>query len=129
MEVEAEERRWSGYNPHPEYNNPLPTQYNRGGSVHRRSEQPHNPKSADGQYLTCHSCGFFRHMMANCLHSWENMKNVNVVEEKKGCLFTGYNKKNIQLLDSESRNCAMLDSACTSTVHQSFDKQADKRWI
>ena len=55
--------------------------------------------------------------MAECPDSWENMKRVNVVEEENVALFTGYNNKEIQHLGVDARNCAVLDSACSSTVY------------
>ena len=38
-----------------------------------------NLKGADGQTLTCISCGSYRHLLPTCPHSWENMQ-ANVVE-------------------------------------------------
>lgn len=74
-----------------------------------------NPKGPDGNYLTCRSCGSYRHMIAKCPDSWENMAKVNITEEN-AVLFTGYHKQEISQLGSEARNCAVLDSACSSTV-------------
>ena len=83
---------------------------------HKNYERPMNPKGPDGQVLTYHACGAYRHLVSECPMSWENLKNVNVVQEEKVCLFTGYNRGDRDILGSESRNCAVLDSACTSTV-------------
>jgi hypothetical protein len=47
--------------------------------------------------------------------SWENIKRVNAVEEHN-VLFTGYDRDEIKWLGVDARNCAILDSACSSTV-------------
>lgn len=77
-----------------------------------------NPSGPDGNVLTCKSCGSYRHLMAACPHSWENMAKVNAcsTEEEEFVLFTGYQPKEIRHLGMEARNCAVLDSACSSTV-------------
>jgi hypothetical protein len=70
--------------------------------------------------LTCKSCGSFRHLVAKCPDSWENLSKVNITEEEPAeelaDLFTGYHTKNVSQLGMEARNCAVLDSACSSTV-------------
>ena len=84
-----------------------------------------NPVGPDGKPLTCRSCGSYRHLVVNCPHSWENMAKtnvtermakVNITEEENVVLFTGYNKTDIAQLGFDARNCAVLDSACSSTV-------------
>ena len=78
-----------------------------------------NPKGYDGNPLTCHGCGSYRHFVGNCPHSHENKPKVNIteeVDEEKVVLFTGYNTGEIQRLGEEATNCAVLDTACTSTV-------------
>ena len=87
-----------------------------------------NPTKPDGTYLTCKSCGSIRHMLSKCPDSWENMAKVNITEndateehpvyltEENAVLFTGSRKQEIQQLGTEARNCAVLDSACSSTV-------------
>ncbi len=74
-----------------------------------------NPIGADGRTLTCKSCGSFRHLVAACPDSWENMAKVNVADEH-AVLFTGNKRDAIAELGVEARNCAVLDSACSSTV-------------
>ena len=32
-----------------------------------------NPLGSDGKILLCHSCGSYRHLVAECPNSWENM--------------------------------------------------------
>ena len=44
------------------------------------------------------------------------MAKVNIAEDEHAVLFTGYNKGEISQLGIDSRNCAVLDSACSSTV-------------
>ncbi|OWF53616.1 hypothetical protein KP79_PYT25470 [Mizuhopecten yessoensis] len=45
------------------------------------------------------------------------MSKVNIAEEvEHTVLFTGYHKEGITQLGSDARNCAVLDSACSSTV-------------
>ena len=75
-----------------------------------------NPVGTDGRTLTCKCCGSFRHLVANCPDTWENQPKVNVIEDEHAVLFTGYNKDEIARLGVDARNCAVLDSACSSTV-------------
>jgi len=75
-----------------------------------------NPVGADGHLLTCKSCGSFRHLIGECPDSWENLAKVNMVEDENVVLFTGYHKEEVATLGSDARNCAVLDSACSSTV-------------
>ena len=56
-------------------------------------------------------------MFLDCPHSWENMqKNDVYYVREQVVMFTGYDQTEIQRLGHESRNCAVLDTACTSTV-------------
>ena len=92
---------------------------NRGGFGRGRGGgRPMNPVGPDGSVLLCVACGSFRHLVANCPDSWENMgvNQVSVVEEEteKAVLFTGF--PNLSEMGCEGRNCAVLDSACSSTV-------------
>ena len=75
-----------------------------------------NPVGTDGRTLTCKCCGSFRHLIANCPDTLANQGNVNVTEDEHAVLFTGYNKDEIARLGVDARNCAVLDSACSSTV-------------
>ena len=54
--------------------------------------------------------------MGECPDSWENLRKVHVVEDENVVLFTGYNKAEVHQLGIDARNCAVLDSACSSTV-------------
>ena len=44
------------------------------------------------------------------------MAKVNITEVEHFVLFTGYHKGDIAQLGIDARNCAVLDSACSSTV-------------
>ena len=56
-------------------------------------------------------------MFLDCPHSWENMqKNDVYYAREQAVTFTGYDQTEMQRLGHESRNCAVLDTACTSTV-------------
>ena len=87
-----------------------------------------NPKGRDGNPLTCHGCGSYRHFLKACPHSYQNAsrtqkinvtgstsesatENANIVT-----LFTGYNKSKTGQLGEEAITCAVLDAVCTSTV-------------
>ena len=49
--------------------------------------------------------------------SWENMqKNDVCYVREQAVMFAVYNQTEIQRLSYESRNCAVLDTACRSTV-------------
>ena len=53
---------------------------NRGGSA-RGNEyvKPVNPKGPDGNPLSCHGCGSYRHLVGACPHSHENARKVDEV--------------------------------------------------
>ena len=46
----------------------------------------------------------------------ERMAKVNITEDEHVVLFTGYHEGDIAELGIDVRNCAVLDSACSSTV-------------
>jgi len=75
-----------------------------------------NPLGPDGNPKVCSSCGSYRHLLSACPDSWENMAKVKIVEDEHAVLFTGYNKEEVRRLGVDARNCAILDSACSSTV-------------
>ena len=93
----------------------------------RRSEKPINPLGADGQPLTCKSCGSYRHFVRDCPESWERLNSVcissqDVRAQERNCgvesvvLFTGFDKSEIAKFGVEAGSCAVLDSACSSSV-------------
>lgn len=97
----------------------------RGPIQDRTRGRPVNPTGQDGRVARCFACGSYRHMLANCPESWENQAKVNCVKDdaqltseidEKCVLFTGSIKENMVMLGTEARNCAILDSACSSTV-------------
>ena len=84
-----------------------------------------NPTGPDGKTLTCRCCGSFRHLVAKCPHSRENtvkankqqkQAGVNIGEDQQVVLFTGFQNGDITQLGIDARNCAVLDSACSSTI-------------
>ena len=93
------------------------------GNQHNHGRQPTrkmNPMGPDGKILTCRCCGSYKHLVAKCPHSWENMAKtnvtermakVNITEDEHVVLFTGYHKGDTAQLDIGARNCAVLDSA------------------
>ena len=85
---------------------------NNGGMM-----RPINPTGQGGQILRCAACDSVRHMLAECPHSYENMNAFEVeIEEDRPCLFTGRDVSELLVLSTEAQNCAVLDSACSSTV-------------
>lgn len=46
----------------------------------------------------------------------ERMAKVNIAEDEHAVLLTGYTKGEISQLGIDARNCAVLESACSSTV-------------
>ena len=103
----------------------------RGSSARSVASQRRvNPRGPDGQPITCSACGSYRHLIRDCPDSWEKMAQVHVTSDsdtsckksddnnKKAefVLFTGYNDHKLSELECDARNCAVLDSACTSTV-------------
>ena len=93
----------------------------RGTRPGKRSTRPLNPTGPDGNPLLCISCGSYRHLISDCPDSWEKLNGVNFVDEHGGdseeaVLFTGNHKESLLQLISDSQNCAVLDSACSSTV-------------
>lgn len=95
--------------------------FERGNKPYDRTvdNRPANPKGADGARLLCKACGSYRHFVSDCPYSYENMAKVNITSEETSehvVLFTGADRESTSQLGSEARNCAVLDSACSSTV-------------
>ena len=75
-----------------------------------------NPIGTDGRYLTCKSCGSYRHLLVDCPDSWENMTKVYTTEDEHVVLYTGcVTDKNAEI-KTNSSDCAVLDSGCSSNV-------------
>ena len=102
-----------------------------------RYERRTNPKGPDGKVLLCKSCGSFRHFVADCPDSWENtsvnvvdsasLQGTNNIQSGESVLFTMMTPNSREDLEDvvfmtkfndgkEATNCAVLDSACSSTV-------------
>ena len=60
--------------------------YGNGNLKEPSTLRPVNPKGSDGRVMLCVACGSFRHLVADCPDSWENMKSVsvNTVEHGEG---------------------------------------------
>lgn len=81
--------------------------YRRGTSSRWTGQTTHkknvNPTGNDGRTLICKSCGSFRHVIANCPDSWDNLAKVNIAEEEEHVvLFTGYQKEEIVRLGDDA---------------------------
>ena len=99
--------------------------YSRGRQADHAQHRKMNPLDPDGKTLTCRCCGSYRHLIAECPHTWEStfkgssqkkLAKVNIAEDENVVLFTGNNKGDIAQLGIDAQNCAVLDSACSSTV-------------
>ena len=91
------------------------------GRLRGGGERPMNPLGRDGQPMTCKCCGSFRHFLRDCPDSWENTRkgkpsNFNKPKEEDAVFFTGCSEQDMTVFISEAYNCAVLDSACSSTV-------------
>ena len=75
-----------------------------------------NPIGTDGRYLTCKSCGSYRHLLADCPDSWENMTKVYTAEDEHVVLYTGCVTDENAEIKTNSSDCAVLDSGCSSNV-------------
>lgn len=85
-----------------------------------------NPIGPDGKRLTCRCCCSFRHLVVESPHSRDSTAEkssgqkkhakVNITEDENVVLFTGYNKGDIVQQGIDAHNCAVLDTACSSTV-------------
>ena len=96
-----------------------------------KGARPVNPSGPDGRPLRCSSCGSYRHLIKHCPDSWENktyltedqVEDVFQAEDTEDwCLYTGHNPSEMHVFTSEAMNCAVLDSACSSTV-------CGRRWM
>ena len=85
----------------------------------KRPEKPVNPKNDKGEYLTCSSCGSFRHMLQQCPHSYENMAKGKGAVCSEVELFSSIEELRpdlLCLLAFEAVNKGILDSGCSATV-------------
>ena len=71
-----------------------------------------NQLDANGKILRCHACGSFRHLLASCPDSWENMKRVKV--SKKENLPKGFSWDGITNLRVDTNNSAVFDNGHSS---------------
>ena len=83
-----------------------------------------NPLGANGRLLICKSCGSYRHLIAKCPDSWENMdklkankiRNEYDYTEDPLVLFTKHETDDNMQQGLNDSNFAVLDSACSVTV-------------
>ena len=91
--------------------------HNPNPSKKNKPSQSMKPKGTDGQYLTCICCGSYRHLIANCPHSWESVNSVTDDEQEANIvLYTGGIKTKANQLGIEALKCAALDCTCSSSV-------------
>ena len=102
---------------------------NRGGRRGRfngSDTRPMNPIGPDGNVMRCVVCDSVRHLLAECPHSYENsnafLTDEVALDQEEACLFTGKDPGEMLVLSTEAQNCAVLDSACSSTV-------CGKQWL
>ena len=119
---EGEDEQWRGNERYRQLNNENESPQN----TKRRNKRKLNPTGPDGRRMLCNVCGSYRHLMAECPDSWENQTPVKMCRVDKdndiAVLFTGTDMGSTAELRTETQNCAILDSACTSTV-------CGKKWI
>ena len=72
-----------------------------------------NQLDANGKILRCHSCGSFRHLLASCPDSWENMKRAKVSKEE--VLPKGYSWDRKTKLRGDRNNSAVFEYDYSST--------------
>lgn len=79
-----------------------------------------NKKGPDGQVLRCFECDSTCHFAKNCPHKSDNHKEAHMVQTENSAehvvCFTEGDSDALVLLSREAQNCAVLDSACSSTV-------------
>ena len=77
-----------------------------------------NPKNRYGDYLRCHGCGSFRHLIGECPDAKPRGSNQRESDgfKNSAVLYTGNIECYTSELAQEADNCVILDSACTATV-------------
>ena len=91
------------------------------GNQNRYNSRQSNPISPDGNIMRCIVCDSKLHLIRDCPHSYENTNSAfqvseDAFDEEAFCLYTGKNLNEMFVLSTEAKNCAVLDSACSSTV-------------
>lgn len=74
-------RRGSRLGPNSQWRDSSAVQRNSSPNTQPRNKKM-NPTGADGQTLTCDSCGSFRHLLQDCPDSWENMAKLNISDNE-----------------------------------------------
>ena len=84
-----------------------------GWKMSPKTNRRRNRLDATGKILRCHSCGSFRHLLASCPDSWENMERVKV--SKGEVLPKGYSWDRKTKLRGDRNNSAVFDYGFSST--------------
>ena len=92
--------------------------------VSQKLEQEKNSMGANGRPLTCKACGSYRHLIAHCQDSLENIAREKKESRKSNIfsddelevLFNSHNQENSVFISGRSCGYAVLDSAYSSTV-------------
>ena len=72
-----------------------------------------NQFDANGKILRCHACDSFRHLLASCPDSWENMERVKGSKEEN--LPKGYSWDGMTNIRVDTNNSAVSDNGHSST--------------
>ena len=95
-----------------------------------------NRLDANGKILRCHSCGSFRHLIASCPDSWENMERAKVSKEE--VLPRGYSWDHKTKLKGDRNNSAVFDygyssaecnitkRGCNDSIEVNLDTKSEK---
>lgn len=92
--------------------------YSTSRGAFSKDSRPVNPIGPDGRSMLCKACGSYRHLIKDCPDSWENQRgafftdynDVYFTKSEEGCFLTN------SVFTTDALNCAVLDSACSSTV-------------
>ena len=95
-----------------------------------------NRLDATGKILRCHSCGSFRHLLASCPDSWENMKRAKVSKEevlpegyswgRKTKLRGDRNNSAVFKYDYSSRECNISKRECNDSNEVHLDTKSEE---
>ena len=108
--VNSYARNGRGYN-----SNPQVRRGSRNNPNFSRSKSG-NPVGADGQQLQCHICKSVMHFSYHCPHKDKGKKSDSVTKVDVHFFTDEVEQCFMEQVVSESLNCALLDSGCSSTV-------------
>ncbi|XP_078578773.1 uncharacterized protein LOC144863466 [Branchiostoma floridae x Branchiostoma japonicum] len=77
-----------------------------------------NPKDRNGDFLRCHCCGSFRHLVRKCPDATTREAYTTEAEDKKFTVMFAHGASECMMSEGSEEDllCAVLDSACSSTV-------------